>query len=119
MFFLFFILSIPRKLLKKAGDKNGNLQSLQNYEQIKRQNICWSIEVIEECETKEEVNKRERFRIKVLNCKTPNGCNSINKIEKGENSISKIVAFAEALNTTPEYLMNWNDRASITHLAAV
>lgn len=42
---------------------------------------------------------------------------SINKIEKGENDIpqSKIVAFAEALNTTPEYLMGWNDRASITN----
>lgn len=42
---------------------------------------------------------------------------SINKIEKGENDIpqSKILAFAEALNTTPEYLMGWNDRASITN----
>ena len=35
---------------------------------------------------------------------------SINKIEKGENDIpqSKIVAFAEALNTSPEYLMGWD-----------
>jgi len=34
---------------------------------------------------------------------------SINKIEKGENDIpqSKIVAFAEALRTTPERLMGW------------
>ena len=34
---------------------------------------------------------------------------SINKIEKGENDIpqSKIVAFAGALKTTPEYLMGW------------
>ena len=40
---------------------------------------------------------------------------SINKIEKGENDIpqSKIVAFAEALDTTPEYLMGWNDRANV------
>jgi len=32
---------------------------------------------------------------------------SMNKIEKCENDIpqSKIVAFAEALNTSPEYLM--------------
>lgn len=39
---------------------------------------------------------------------------SINKIEKGENDIpqSKILAFAEALNTTPEYLMGWNDTNS-------
>ena len=37
---------------------------------------------------------------------------SINKIEKGENDIpqSKIVAFAEALSTTPEYLMGWNSQ---------
>lgn len=35
---------------------------------------------------------------------------SINKIEKGENDIpqSKIKAFAEALDTTPEYLMGWS-----------
>lgn len=34
---------------------------------------------------------------------------SINKIEKGENDIpqSKIVAFAQALRTTPEALMGW------------
>ncbi len=34
---------------------------------------------------------------------------SVNKIESGENDIpqSKIVAFAEALSTTPEYLMGW------------
>lgn len=38
---------------------------------------------------------------------------SINKIEKGENDIpqSKIAAFAEALGTSPEYLMGWNDKA--------
>lgn len=36
---------------------------------------------------------------------------SINKIEKGENDIpqSKIVAFARALNTTPSFLMGWED----------
>ena len=41
---------------------------------------------------------------------------SINKIEKGENDIpiSKVIAFAEALNTTPEYLMGWNDKVTIT-----
>ena len=35
---------------------------------------------------------------------------SINKIEKGENDIpqSKIVAFAQALQTTPERLMGWD-----------
>ena len=42
---------------------------------------------------------------------------SINKIEKGENDIpqSKIVAFAEALNTTPEYLMGWSDSAIVAN----
>lgn len=36
---------------------------------------------------------------------------SINKIEKGGNDLpqSKIVAFAKALNTTPAYLMGWED----------
>ena len=39
---------------------------------------------------------------------------SINKIEKGENDIpqSKIVAFAEALRTTPERLMGWEQSLS-------
>lgn len=38
---------------------------------------------------------------------------SINKIEKGENDIpqSKIVAFAQALRTTPEALMGWDQPA--------
>ena len=36
---------------------------------------------------------------------------SINQIEMGENDIpqSKIVQFARALNTTPAYLMGWED----------
>ena len=36
---------------------------------------------------------------------------SINKIEKGINDIpqAKIVEFAHALDTTPEYLMGWTD----------
>lgn len=38
---------------------------------------------------------------------------SINKIEIGENDIpqSKIVRFAEALHTTPAYLMGWDQDA--------
>ena len=38
-----------------------------------------------------------------------NSRSSIKKIEKGENDIpqSKIVAFAQALRTTPEALMGW------------
>lgn len=36
---------------------------------------------------------------------------TISKIENGENDIpqSKIIAFAKALNTTPAYLMGWED----------
>lgn len=43
-----------------------------------------------------------------------NSRSSINKIEKGINDInqSKIMAFAEALSTTPAYLMGWNDNTA-------
>ena len=46
---------------------------------------------------------------------------SINKIEKGENDIpqSKIVAFAEALKTTPEYLMGWENSISVSNTSSV
>ncbi|WP_019555239.1 helix-turn-helix domain-containing protein [Propionispira raffinosivorans] len=46
---------------------------------------------------------------------------SINKIEKGENDIpqSKIVAFAEALETTPEYLMGWENSIPISNTSSV
>ena len=39
---------------------------------------------------------------------------TINKIEMGKNDItqSKIKAFAEALETTPSYLMGWEDEHS-------
>lgn len=49
--------------------------------------------------SQEELAKRLGYRSR----------SSINKIEKGENDIpqSKIVAFAQALQTTPEYLMGW------------
>ena len=45
---------------------------------------------------------------------------SINKIEKGENDIpqSKIKAFAEALDTTPEYLMGWSSDGIVEIKAA-
>lgn len=35
----------------------------------------FTIEVIEECETQAQADERERFWIKVLNCKVPNGYN--------------------------------------------
>ena len=46
---------------------------------------------------------------------------SINKIEKGENDIpqSKIVAFAQALQTTPERLMGWEQPSANTDLSAI
>ena len=39
---------------------------------------------------------------------------TISKIENGENDIpqSKIIAFAKALNTTPAYLMGWEDETT-------
>ena len=38
---------------------------------------------------------------------------SINKIELGKNDITqhKVVAFAKALNTTPAYLMGWDEES--------
>lgn len=35
----------------------------------------FSVEVLEECDTKEEFNEREIFWIAALNCKTPKGYN--------------------------------------------
>ena len=38
----------------------------------------FTLEIIEECETQDKANERERFWIKVLNCKIPNGYNQRN-----------------------------------------
>ena len=35
----------------------------------------FSVEILEECDTKEQLNEREIFGIAALNCKTPNGYN--------------------------------------------
>ena len=48
----------------------------------------FTIEVIEECATQEEANDRERFWIKVLNSKTPNGYNRSNGGEGGQYILS-------------------------------
>lgn len=55
---------------------------------------------------REELNMSQEDLAKLLNYKSRS---SINKIEMGENDIpqSKIIAFAEALQTTPAYLMGW------------
>ena len=51
---------------------------------------CWlenfTIEIIERCETQAQANERERFRIRVLDCKIPHGYNRSNG---GEGSIHK------------------------------
>ena len=135
----------------------------------------FTIEVIERCETQAQANERERFWIRVLNCRVPNGYNrsnggeigrgkkvkftneqmpmdfiqwsmfynrirsrreelgisqdelarrvgyksrsSINKIEKGKNDItqSKIAEIAAALDTTPEYLMGWQNETKLVN----
>lgn len=70
--------SIERRFIQhsKADSPLGNAMrqcGLDNF----------TIEVIEECATQEEANDRERFWIKVLNSKTPNGYNRSNGGEGG------------------------------------
>lgn len=55
----------------------------------------FTIEVIEECKTQEKANERERFWIKVLNCKVPNGYNLRNGASGGGNRILKPVIIFE------------------------
>ena len=60
---------------------------------------------------REELNMSQDELAKKLGYKSRS---SINKIEKGENDIpqSKIVAFARALDTSPETLMGWGKHAN-------
>ena len=62
---------------------------------------------------REELNMSQDELAKKLGYKSRS---SINKIEKGENDIpqSKIVAFARALDTSPESLMGWGKHANST-----
>lgn len=57
--------------------------------------------------TQEELAKRLGYKSK----------STINKIEMGINDVpqSKIVRFAEALCTTPAFLMGWNDETAKTN----
>ena len=57
---------------------------------------------------REELNLSQEELAKRMGYKSRS---SINKIEMGENDIpqSKVEAFARALNTTPAYLMGWED----------
>lgn len=50
----------------------------------------FTIEVIEYCETQEQLNERERFWIKVLNCKIPVGYNVANG-GGGSNKTTKLI----------------------------
>ncbi|WP_094607772.1 hypothetical protein SPSIL_008600 [Sporomusa silvacetica DSM 10669] len=60
---------------------------------------------------REELNMSQEELAKRLGYKSRS---SINKIEIGENDIpqSKIKAFAEVLQTSPSYLMGWEDNSS-------
>lgn len=57
---------------------------------------------------REELSLTQEELAKKLNYKSKS---TINKIEMGINDItqSKVVAFAQALDTTPAYLMGWED----------
>lgn len=61
--------------------------------------------------TQEELARRLNYKSK----------STINKIEMGINDItqSKIVSFANALNTTPSCLMGWNNSATTKHSGVV
>ena len=50
----------------------------------------FKIEIVEECFTKNELNEREKFWIKKLNCKVPNGYN----VASGGQGNSKIEKFS-------------------------
>lgn len=40
-----------------------------------KDDICFTVEILEVCETEEQLNEREKFWICELNCKAPNGYN--------------------------------------------
>ena len=52
----------------------------------------FKVEVIEECETQEKANHQERFWIKVLNCKIPDG---YNRSSGGEGHVIKTKTTSE------------------------
>lgn len=60
---------------------------------------------------REELNMSQEELAQKLGYKSRS---SINKIEKGQNDIpqSKIIEFANALDTTPEFLMGWQKNSS-------
>ena len=62
--------SIEQRFLQHFADKSPLGDAMRD---CKIENF--TIEVIEECETQIQANERERFWIKFLNCKVPNGYN--------------------------------------------
>ena len=70
--------SIERRLLQQNTPLGNAIRDcgLENF----------TIEFIEECETKAQANQQERFWIRVLNCKVPN---SYNQSNGGEGGIHK------------------------------
>ena len=60
----------------------------------------FTFEIIEECDTKEELNERERYWIAYFNCKSPNGYNFTdggNSTSNGRKSNEKNINFADRL----------------------
>lgn len=62
------------------------------------------IEIIEECETQKQANERERFWIKVLDCKIPNGYNRANGGGGYEHEQKRI---GKSFHTYEEYKTNF------------
>ena len=55
----------------------------------------FTLEVIETCETQTQANERERFWIKVLKCKTPNGYNQRDGGAGGFEKNPKVIHLSE------------------------
>ena len=69
----------------------------------------FSVEVLEECDTNEQINEREKFWIVTLNCKTPNG---YNRSDGGDGATgcscsdetrAKLSAASKGRKKTPEH----------------
>lgn len=69
----------------------------------------FTVEVIEECESREQLNERERYWIVKLNCKYPNGYNMTDGGDKAGNSKhtpehnAKIAAANRGVPKSPEH----------------
>ena len=69
----------------------------------------FSCEVIEECETREQLNEREIFWIVYFNCKSPNGYNCTDGGEGGKlcaEAIAKISAKLTGRKLSHQHCVN-------------